>query len=169
MKHDAKMHDERMPPAGDRGDRDPPGRSGVRDILRLRRALPRSGGPIAAGRDPKAGREREGGLMDRIHVIETRVERCIDCPSARSPINRPGDEWRCKQVAQLDPAGNIIGDRPIPVNQAWCGFPEWCPLKTITPSAWAKRTADLSIQRRKYGRVCDENRESSSERLMAGV
>ena len=53
MKHDAKMHNERMPPAGDLGDRDPPGRSGVRDILRLRRALPRSGGPIAAGRDPQ--------------------------------------------------------------------------------------------------------------------
>src|SRR5690606_23568976 len=40
VKHDAKMHNERMPPAGDLGDRDPPGRSGVLDILRLRRALP---------------------------------------------------------------------------------------------------------------------------------
>ena len=107
--------------------------------------------------------------MDRIHVVETRVQRCIECPSASSPLNRPGDEWRCKRVAQLDPAGNDMGNRPIPMTQGWCGFPEWCPLKEISSQAWAKKEVDLKIQRRKYGRACDENREIDSERLLAGV
>lgn len=89
----------------------------------------------------------------RIHTVETCIDRCVDCPSASSPLNRPGDEWRCKQAADLDDGGNIIGHRVIPMVEAWDGFPAWCPLQKTSPQKWAKKELDRKIKRRAAGRI----------------
>ena len=89
----------------------------------------------------------------RLHVVEALVERCVDCPSAKSPINEINGEWRCKQAAELDDKGNITGHRRIPVEQSWNGFPDWCPLAKISQRGWAKKEANLKIKYRAAGRV----------------
>jgi hypothetical protein len=89
----------------------------------------------------------------RLHVVEAPVERCVDCPSAKSPINEINGEWRCKQAAELDDKGNITGHRIIPMVEAWHGFPAWCPLVKTTQQKWSKKVADRKIQYRAAGRV----------------
>ena len=95
-----------MPPAGDLGNRDPPGRSEVRDILRLRRALPGSGDPIAAGRDPQAGR----GVKEMLPTIYDEIawDRFLDkiCAGCKTVEKNngfcpyEGQEGDCKKVAK---------------------------------------------------------------------
>ena len=94
----------------------------------------------------------------RLHIKETLVERCVDCPSAKSPINNPNDEWRCRECAELNEMGSILGYRIIPCDQSWNGFPDWCPLAKTTRQKWNKRELDRQIKFRSRGRVGKQER-----------
>lgn len=89
----------------------------------------------------------------RVHIKETLVERCVDCPSAKSPLNEVNGEWRCREASELDDRGNGIGYRVIPMADAWHGFPAWCPLQEISAQKWASKEANRKIQSRKAGRL----------------